>query len=489
MADLDLRGLRFDLARVTIELESPLSIGTGAPGDFTDVVCVTDANGLPTIPGSTIAGVLRHLMAAGNDPDHDDVCKQVFGYQERARGAGSALEVSWAHVHDRNDCPLPARAPVRKVGTVDEVLDFIAAGVTRDHVRLNGFGTVDDRGKHDVSAVPVGARFTFEIIRHDGCPVTPAQLVDLLNGPTARFGSGTRRGNGRFKVVRALHSTFDLRKAADRDALARIPRDIGGHIPDGVLQPMKFGDGIAEGFCTGTIELVPEDFWLVGGGAPEALSDVGGTGSELRPLANDVAESVDMAPLTEKRIDWATTPATVSGPRFVLPASAIKGALRHRTAFHAWRLREEWALAIARRANEVPEEVDVLFGVIRSKTEGRPGRLVIDDAWPARGGPMPIDHVSIDRFSGGPLDGHLFREAPLSDSGAIEIAIQLDCRRAIGQARLDDEVGKRALAAFRAALDDLCQGRLALGGGASRGHGYFKGTVRWAGSNPLEEDA
>lgn len=36
--------------------------------------------------------------------------------------------------------------------------------------------------------------------------------------------------------------------------------------------------------------------------------------------------------------------------------------------------------------------------------------------------------------------------------------------------------------ALQAALDDLCQGRLSLGGGAGKGHGFFTGNIIWSDS-------
>ena len=47
------------LARVTIEFLTPFHVGNGQPDDLTDSPVIRDPSGLPTIPGSSIAGVLR----------------------------------------------------------------------------------------------------------------------------------------------------------------------------------------------------------------------------------------------------------------------------------------------------------------------------------------------------------------------------------------------------------------------------------------------
>lgn len=484
------RGLCFDLARVTIQLDSPLTIGTGSPDDLRDAVCVTDPNGLPTIPGSSIAGVLRHLVAAGRDPDTDPTCRAVFGYQSKSEGQSSAVEVSWAHVHDAANQPVSHRPADT---ALDDVLVFLTAGIVRDHVRLNGFGAVDGDGKHDVGAVPVGARFTFELIVPSGCPRSVAVLVDLLHGPTARFGSGTRRGRGAFHVVSALSRSFDLRNAADRAALLRVPRDIGTPVPDGVLLPLPLERSVADGFVTATLELTPEDFWLIGGGSPEALGRMGDAATAAWPVTSTVSGSVDLAPLSEQRIVWREDRASIAVPAFVIPASAIKGPLRHRTAYHLRRLKKQWGEMSERPLEEIPELV-TLFGSVKRQEAGmaaedepfgQPGRIVIDDVWPEAAVPLPIDHVSIDRFTGGPLGGHLFREAPLGGTAPIKVQLTVDTRDGgRGGQSASGGVGPVAWEALNAALSDLCEGRLALGGGGSRGHGHVRGTVRWVGDIP-----
>ena len=76
--------------------------------------------------------------------------------------------------------------------------------------------------------------------------------------------------------------------------------------------------------------------------------------------------------------------------------------------------------------------------------------------------------VCIDRFTGAPMDGMLFSEAPLFGAkGKLELEILVERAK----------VSAGAKKAFRAALDDLVKGRLALGAGANRGHGYFKGSI------------
>ncbi|HCF61172.1 MAG TPA: hypothetical protein DFS52_24640, partial [Myxococcales bacterium] len=220
------RGARLAVARVTIQALTPFVVGTGGGDDLRDSVCVSDANGLPTIPGSSIAGVLRHALAAGEDPDRHPDCRELFGYQERNEGASSRLEVSWAQVHDEDDRPVPFRG-----ARLSKLLAFLATGVERDHVRLNARGAVDGKGKFDETLVPTGARFTFELIIEDPGEGELERILGLLARPELRLGGRSRRGFGAFELVRVRSRVFDLRKPDDRKAWAALPRALHEDAP------------------------------------------------------------------------------------------------------------------------------------------------------------------------------------------------------------------------------------------------------------------
>ena len=50
------------LARLVIEAKTPLAIGSGEKDIISDALVATDVNGLPYIPGTAIAGVVRSLL-------------------------------------------------------------------------------------------------------------------------------------------------------------------------------------------------------------------------------------------------------------------------------------------------------------------------------------------------------------------------------------------------------------------------------------------
>ncbi|MEZ4475693.1 MAG: RAMP superfamily CRISPR-associated protein, partial [bacterium] len=172
------------LLRVVIELASPLSIGTGDDTLDAANAVARDANDLPTIPGTSLAGVLR--AAWGGEAD------ALFGYQRRkvrtgrndeapAEAQRSRLRVSWGSVHGQDDRPVQGLVPPASI-EADPVLAAARGVVRRDHVRLNHRGVADGRGKHDRASVMAGHRFSFEleVMSDDPADDTLAKVVALL---------------------------------------------------------------------------------------------------------------------------------------------------------------------------------------------------------------------------------------------------------------------------------------------------------------------
>jgi CRISPR/Cas system CSM-associated protein Csm3 (group 7 of RAMP superfamily) len=199
-----------------------------------------------------------------------------------------------------------------------------------------------------------------------------------------------------------------------------------------------------------------------------------------------------MAPLREDRIVWVNSTGRVEEKRLLLPGSAIKGAIRHRVTFHHNRLEGQFANHLAKGCNNdeqghqdaqtklrpvtglFNQAVCDLFGFVPDKHDGDKredaarGRVLIDDLFWSGTAPhqQRIPHVSIDRFTGGASDGRLFDERPLWKGDSFP-TLKLTILNA-------DDVPAGTRKALKAALDDLANGRLALGAGGGRGLGFFE---------------
>ncbi|MBI3892090.1 MAG: hypothetical protein HY303_11245, partial [Candidatus Wallbacteria bacterium] len=121
--------------------------------------------------------------------------------------------------------------------------------------------------------------------------------------------------------------------------------------------------------------------------------------------------------------------------------------------------------------DENNQAVRLLFGAISESREGRePGRrglvrvsdVHIEDE---PGKDCVLHHVSLDRFTGGALDGFLFTErARIGDE--LLVVVEVDTRRTALSEPLAD--------ALAAGLRDLAEGRLQIGAGSGRGNGYME---------------
>lgn len=459
------------VAVVTVETKAPLLIATGAGDDLRDTVCVTDANGLPALPGSSIAGVLRAACPA----EHRD---RLFGKAERAENGGSVrspLTVGWGAVHAQDNqpvSPMPGEMPAN-----DAVLTFLMAGIMRDHVRINARGAADSTGKFDVSSVPVGARFSFEL-RLDAPTATDiARFMAILASGEFRLGGHTRRGLGLLTLVEIRARTFDFSKAADFVDWKRWAAEPNLASRASQLSRVKVDTSPSPKTVYGRwkLDLTADAAWRVGGGTPGEADQVSSVKWQ-GPQRKIEAKVVDLAPVREIRILWsAAGRAALSEPALVLPGTAIKGAIRHRTSFHLRRL--NGAFGSPDRPCEESDGLEPLFGAVKSSGSeaGVAGLVYIDDVWIADSGRRELqEHVAIDRFSGAPLNGALFSESMV---GKTTLTIAVSVAKPSAARNIKPDEFERLVGALDLALQDLAQGRLALGAASSRGHGYFHGTV------------
>lgn len=453
----------FEVGLVTIQFETAFITGAAEGDNLFDAVFVVDANGLPCIPGESLAGVLRHALAGNNNPATDKLCCEVFGFQQKNEGRSSRLRISFGHVHGQHNRPVAFRG-----ADMDPVLAFLAAGAGRDHVRIGPHGAAYERGKFDELIVPAGARFTFELCLARNDHIDLARLVSVLGRSEIRIGAKSRRGLGRISLHGVRSAIFDLARAEDVERLSKVPVAIEKMVDCDILKPVKVHGFARDGdsrWVEGSISLRPIGTWMVGGGIPTEAEP---------PRSKD--SPWDRVPLTERRIEWQRQGGVELGKvvepqnaRPLVPGSSIKGSLRHRTAFHIRRIKGSWHRAGTRMDVVPTDEEKALFGEVRSGSEGSPGRVYIADVQlPQAVDYVPIQHVSLDRFTQGPMDHLLYDEVALGDC-ALNLNVSV---------RVDERLPDVSREAFQSAIDDLCSGRLAIGAG--RGHGRFIGHVSWS---------
>ncbi|MBD5641709.1 MAG: hypothetical protein HDQ91_04760 [Desulfovibrio sp.] len=428
--------------RMLIECLTPLHCGGGEEDPLQDQPVSRDAFGLWRIPGSSLAGALRSL----SERIDSALTATMFGEREAGGQRPSLIWCEDALLLDWDgETALAKKLAGRPVA--------IPLGpFVRDHVALDlQTGSAVRGGKFDAEIVPPGARFLISL-RCDGWNRQLAceekahfdRLCALLNSGALDLGGKTANGYGRYRCLEAQYRELNLENPQDMEMWLNLTT--GAMLKPGEGRDLPLGANAAEMGGQGLhghvdLELVCDAPILIGGGDP-------GTG-RARPSEADLVFALSpWLDYENGRLDW----------RPVLPGSAIKGVLRH-AAYNI--LRDRGLDAQRSRAR-----LDSLFGHIGNEAngEGQRGKLVVEDCpLPARSTSQFIQHVALDRFTGGAREGALFSEEPywLPD---LEIPLRLQVREANAA-----EAGL----IFQTLLD-LGDGLLSIGSGGNRGNGRLK---------------
>ena len=438
------------LAHVVLEARSPLVFGNGEKDIISDSMIAKDVNELPYIPGTTLAGTLRHAVG-------ESVARTFFGHKEKLpgqkdEGKGSEIIFSEARllgpVKINGEKKVQAMEGLRNIDWNDDFYRHFKDLPVRQHVRINYKGVADDKGKFDEQVIYKGARFCFniEILSDKEDSEEMSMVLDALSNDSYTLGAGSRSGFGKIDVVSIFVKTFDLAEEPGLDEYLDTSSSLNEDFSGWESHEIK-----KQNTCLKyELKLEADEFFLFSSGK------------------ND--DEADIIPVKEEFISWENGWPEFKEAHVFIPASSLKGALAHRTAY--WYNKKEGNFAdryaylqdFTGKNNKAVKEI---FGSEGENGAGKArGKALFSDIFDI----MPLseklmNHVALDRFTGGALDGALFSEKVVSASAfEAEILITDD---------LDDMV----LSAFEAALKDLCSGMLPLGGGTNRGHGFFTGSV------------
>lgn len=427
-------------ARVVVEAITPLKLGSGEKSILTDSLIATDANGLPYIPGTSIAGVVRHTL----DVDDSD---KFFGYQHGEDGHGSEIMFSEARMIGTDGKVVDGLDPC--IDLNDPFYNIYKVLPIRQHVRIGHKGTHEEGGKFDEQVVPKGTRFCFVIeAMSDGSKDASARFASVLDSITSkslRLGGGTRKGFGEMMVVSVETRNYDLGKSDDMEAYLSKSSSLNYVIG----KPLDIESVSPDGWIRYKLNLKPEDFIMFGSG----LGD----------------DEVDMTPVKETSVKWDNGLPVVTYGNILIPASSLKGALAHRTAFHYNKNVGNFAYSpeLVEEFSAANKAVQSLFGT--AGDDIKRGNVLFSDIIESASGSEDkiLNHVVIDRFTGGAIDGFLFSEKATYAKGKCFETIIL----------VDASVAEDYVNAFEKAIMDLCRGVLPLGGGVNRGHGFFSGVI------------
>ncbi|GHT29228.1 hypothetical protein AGMMS49574_05370 [Bacteroidia bacterium] len=452
-----------NIARIVIEAKTPLAVGSGDKDLLTDSVVSRDANNLPFIPGSTIAGIIRHAI---RELGFDDT---YFGYgksdrkpksegQEqgdlypitgRTRSHGSEIIFTSAQIVDKG-----GKAIEGLISSKSEYLQKFDELPIRQHVRINEKGTAEKEkhGKFDEQVVFKGTRFCFEIellsMKKDDSNFT--HVLNELAKDTIRIGGGTRKGFGEIEIVECRRLKFDL--SDSNDLTKYINKSSSLNDSNWILNASTNPNNqSSDNWTEYKLELTPDDFFLFGSG-----------------FGNDEA---DMTPVTEKFIYWDDKGnPTWKEDTILIPGSSIKGAVSHRVAFHYNKLKKFFVGNENATIGYDNEAVRALFGFAIDNDNIQRGNVMISDVIQSKRDEKSkiLNHVSIDRFTGGAIEGALFTESVTYGKDNIYVLV-FKVNNNVLKGDIEEVLEKT--------LFDITNGMLPIGGGVNRGHGCFSGKI------------
>ena len=457
------------LARFIIEAVTPLAIGSGEKDIASDSIVVRDINGLPYIPGTAIAGVLRHYIG-------EEKAKVYFGRQDSASAEdrhGSDLIITEARMIGKDGRVVDG---LQNIDYSDEFYAHFLELPVRQHVCISNKGTAVDRKTFNNQIVFKGTRFCFEIEllssnadRKDDFD----DIIKALQSGSIRLGGNTRKGFGQIEVRSLKTAVLDLCNPDELDFYCEKTSSLNDENWKAWSNDYQVENSSQENYDRYELKIRPEDFYLFGSGMGD--------------------EEVDMTPVKSTYIEWngERKPYFCETPCILIPASSVKGAIAHRVAFYYNvnashcaddQMSVEELNALSGSNNPAVRE---LFGYIgKIEKEQKPGNVFISDIIPSN----PVDdkilnHVSIDYFTGGTINGALFSEKVSCDAHTSISYIDYKDGEEFSEKYIltlslqKAEYSEGVVEALEKALMDICRGMLPLGGGVNRGHGYFNGEL------------
>jgi len=420
------------VANIVFEAITPLKVGSSDVDMLQDSPVQKDWNELPMILGTSIAGVLRKEF----DKKFAD---DIFG-DERSKkkdNKGSRVIISNALLCDRD---------MSVIETLNlEKNDFLKIFDTlpiRDHTAINDKGVADSEktAKFDEEVVYKGSRFRFrmELIADENDQENWQKLIKTINSKTFRLGGGTTKGFGDINILNEF-STYDVFDIDSEDYQKK-----SSSLNTTFSKPFPKDKKACIDYTTYTLKIKPDDFYMFGSGFGD--------------------DEADMTPVYEQVVVYDKNNPEKSGlskTKILIPASSIKGALSHRTTYH-YNLKKGFFIGDDRALKNIPE----IFGIKKDDDQGKKGKVIFSDCFLDKADEKVFDHVAIDRFTGGAIEGALFQEKTIANTKDFSIEILL--RKGIAQEYVE---------AFESALKDITTGMLPLGGATTKGHGVFGGKV------------
>lgn len=446
----------------TLIAETPIHVGGIEGNPATDMALSVDGQGRLYIPGTSLAGPLRHWLI------------EVFGAR--------AVEKFWGRIPPKGS---DVKSQASYVTIDDSVIEPSVSTEIRDGVGIDReYGSAAYGIKFDREILPKGTKIGLRIaydrpLNNAGAAELRAALEALGRGDI-RLGAAKTRGLGKVDLYGVWTvEQFDL------------------HTRSGVLALLhRPGNGSAKGYGKGKLELLSKTA-ASGTATPKITITI-----KWKPVGPVMVKA--SAEGTEVYVMPLVTGDGAGCAAPVIAGSSAKGALRTQTERI---LATVCAIGVnstdtgrTRFINQLSrlQLIEALFGAIKKResdqagANNRTGRgaLGIDDCLATQSIPIAAwaaladegittlcssrdvaQHVAIDRWTGGAADQMLFSAAEPWGLEWNPIVVEVDVNRLLCACNNSERDAQAAIALLVLTLRDMTEGCVPLGYGVNRGYG------------------
>lgn len=405
-----------------------------------------EADSLPFIPGTTIAGALRAYL------------RTRFGGHRATKEPSVLVSLFGPNRGDEDPAPDQSLLVIDDaVVARTETQRPLYSTTLRDGLRIDPKTNLafhddqsDSGAKFDLELLEAGTTFDLHVellatSKHPADELLPwlVQALAGLETGEIRLGLRKRRGFGQVTVKDWRMSRYHLATPSELCAWLEIPA--WGHRPDAMST-----DHVLTLADVGAAAVVDHRRTL----RLTATFGLADSSLLIRSGFGQLNGGADVEHLHSRNVQGQLKP--------VIPGTSWAGVLRHRA------LRIANTVASTAEMGASAQLVDDLFGwtpEFHSDAQGSASRLLVDDSVIEKGHSLYQTRVRIDRFTGGALDAHLFDEAPVYGLAATTVTLALQVF----------DPTKTDIGLLLLLLRDLWTQDLPVGGEASVGRGRLTG--------------
>jgi hypothetical protein len=499
------------LVEGTLKLLSPLLVGDGEKqSELIDMLALQNRDGKAYIPGTSIAGALRHTM--GSYLDCYEALEKILTPSEKEQSDSDEKTKEQLEPDEKLELDKKLKKLVTKFkdnylegeSILKEVLkntlfgsiqnsdsnqsalrffDVILEDTTitqRDGVSL-AYGTrvAKESALYNYEAIDRGAKgaFMMECVLREGHVRVVLDALNTLKKTLKKTVEGV-------EAVEAV----ETEGWGERHALALLEFAVQ-QLVDILFSGLAVGKFTTKGFgkiqvldCKSTWYRLKTSasirHWLFRE-TSTCIYDKVDTATNITPkdetLVMKLSANIASSLLVRTQGDKPSMDSTMltSGKDYVIPGSSVKGVIRHHARYileqmglwDAWSSSDRGKLAVGTRFEELFGTDNKEADLIKSRVSVNEVYIKQDDEYIVA---KPQTRNRIDRFTGGTIDSALFTEEPIwqirdSEEGTVSIEVCVkDCK--------PEEVGL-----FVVLFRDMWMGKLTFGGEASVGRGRIFG--------------